>query len=295
MLLTPRALLLLTFSFVFVVAARAQQARTPVVVELFTSEGCSSCPPADALLARLDRDQPIANADIVVLGEHVDYWDQLGWHDRFSSAYFTERQKEYQSFFKLDDIYTPQMVVGGSAQFTGSDSQGISGAIRKAAAQTVQLELTSVEVHGNSVRFTLKDGPETHPEYVNVFAALVDPTDTTEVRAGENEGRTLHHAGVVRWIGLVGSSWHMKELGRHPFDFQATLPMMSSVVGPSGMHQNVLITDGLRLVVFAQTKHIGLILGAASCVLSTGPRPAAEAAFPANRCPSGPPNDTASR
>jgi hypothetical protein len=278
------SLLMPTFSVL------AQQNRATVVVELFTSEGCSSCPPADALLARLGRDQPILNVDIIVLGEHVDYWDSLGWHDRFSSPYLTLRQKTYQSFFNLDDVYTPQIVVSGSAQFTGTDSEGISSAIKKAAAQTVPLQFTSVEVHGNSVSFTLKDGPATHPEYVNVFAALVDPTDTTEVRAGENGGRTLHHAGVVRWIGLIGSSWHMKELGRHPFNFEALLPMMSSVVGPSGGgYQSVPITDGMRLVVFAQTKHIGPILGAASCVLSTTPVPsAAEAPFPANRCPVAP-------
>jgi hypothetical protein len=248
---------------------------TPVLVELFTSEGCSSCPPADALLARLDRDQPIPSADIIVLGEHVDYWDSLGWHDRFSSPDLTRRQKNYQGYFNLDDIYTPQTVVNGSAQFSGTDSAGIGDAIEKAASQTVRIQFNSVEVHRDYVTFTLMDGPATHPEYVNIYADLVDPVDTTEIHAGENKGRTLHHAGVVRSFTMVGGAWHMKELGRHPDQ-----PFMIQTHSPASL-------DGMRLVVFAQTKHIGPILGAVSCVLSTSPTPRAAdgTPFPANPCP----------
>ena len=258
----------------------AQQApgRTPVLVELFTSEGCSSCPPADANLARLDHDQPIPNADIIVLSEHVDYWDSLGWHDRFSSPYVTQRQKNYQAFFHLDDVYTPQVVVNGSTQFSGADSHAIDQAIQRAAAATVPLQFTSVEVHPSSspkyVAFTLMNGPATHPEYVRIYAALVDPEDTTEVRAGENTGHTLHHAGVVRAFTQVGESWHMKELGRHPDQ-----PFSIQIHKPIDLNH-------MRLVVFAQTKPMGPILGSVSCVLSTTPTPAAaEAPFPANRCP----------
>jgi len=98
-----------------------RKARTPVLVELFTSEGCSSCPPADALLQKLDHDQPIEAADIIVLGEHVDYWDGLGWHDRFSSHQYTDRQSGYSNRFNLNSSYTPQMVVDGTEQFVGND------------------------------------------------------------------------------------------------------------------------------------------------------------------------------
>src|SRR6185295_16209008 len=95
---------------------------TPVIVELFTSEGCSDCPPADTLLDRLIATQPVAGAEIIGLGQHVDYWDRLGWKDRFSSAALTNRQRQYQARFNTESIYTPQMVVDGRAEFVGSDA-----------------------------------------------------------------------------------------------------------------------------------------------------------------------------
>jgi hypothetical protein len=269
-LLTPiSTMLLLAISSSTLSQTPAQAPRTPVVVELFTSEGCSSCPPADALLAQLD---PVPGADIIALGEHVDYWDGQGWRDRFSSPSFTQRQRDYQFLFKLDDSYTPQAVVNGSTQFNGANRTGIAKAIHEAEVNTIPLELSSVRVHGNTVTFGLLNGPATYPEYVNVYAALVDPTDATEIHGGENNNRTLHHAGVVRTLAVVGGAWHMNNLAEHPFSVQLHAP--GSV-------------NGMRLVVFAQTKHIGPILGAVSCVLGTGPAPRvpADAPFPANPCP----------
>ncbi|HEV2645138.1 MAG TPA: DUF1223 domain-containing protein [Acidobacteriaceae bacterium] len=272
MLRSSRALLLGVLAAALT-AASAQKPRSPVLVELFTSEGCSSCPPADALLSRFDHEQPIPNADIIALGEHVDYWDHLGWRDRFSSSDFTRRQRSYQSTFHLDDIYTPQVVVNGSSQFNGTDSAAISRAIEQAAARTVPLQFIAVHLEpGNRITFTLANGPVDHSEYIRIFGALVDPSATTQISAGENGGRTLHHVAVVRTLDMLGESWHMKDLGMHPFSL--------SLKSPANL-------TGMRLVVFAQTKPFGPILATVSCVLSTtsATHLPATAHFPENSCP----------
>src|SRR4051794_37883402 len=109
-------------AFVLAVAAKPGAAPpTPIVVELFTSEGCESCPPADVLLQQLASTQPVAGAQIIPLSLHVDYWDQLGWKDRFSSALLTNRQRTYGARFNIDSVYTPQIVVDGRSELVGSD------------------------------------------------------------------------------------------------------------------------------------------------------------------------------
>src|SRR5712692_11371016 len=110
-------------------AMRAAAQPTPILVELFTSEGCSDCPPADGVLEQLIATQPVAGAEVIGLGQHVDYWDQLGWKDRFSSAALTNRQHVYGAHFGLDSVYTPQMVVDGRAQLVGSDGNAARKAI----------------------------------------------------------------------------------------------------------------------------------------------------------------------
>jgi len=257
----------------------ARPGANPVIVELFTSEGCSSCPPADALLAHLQQEQPVPSVNIIALEEHVDYWDHLGWRDRFSSPYITQRQRNYAAAFHLDDVYTPQMIVNGSAQFNGTDSSAIESAIAKASANTIPLQFTSVQFRLGSpvdVSFTVANAPATHSEYVRRYAALVDPDDTTDVHAGENNGRTLHHVDTVRAFAMDGESWHMKVLGKSPWDIQ--LPARSNPVG-------------MRLVVFAQTKPSGPILGAASCTITRQNLDAAQSTsgpFPPDACPAPP-------
>src|SRR5919201_965007 len=115
-------------------AASSQGAKAGVLVELFTSEGCSSCPPADALLRQLDTMPPVNSVGIVVLGEHVDYWDGVGWRDRFSSRQYTDRQSNYARRFSLDSPFTPQMVVDGTQQLVGNNTGALQAALNKAAS-----------------------------------------------------------------------------------------------------------------------------------------------------------------
>jgi hypothetical protein len=232
------------------VHAQTPPSRTPVLVELFTSEGCSSCPPADALLASLDHDQPIPNAQIIVLGEHVDYWDGEGWHDRFSSIQYTERQTQYRDRLHFDSPYTPQMIVNGTDQFVGNDSTHAHAAILRAAeAPRLNLTLTPPTLDGHRISATvsLASAPAGHPQ-ADLYAALVDPSDTTSVRAGENGGRQLHHAGVVRVLQHIGS---VDSLGAQPRTFSLNAPKDAT---PGSM----------RVVVFAQERNLGPILGAAA-------------------------------
>ena len=248
--------MLFSSSFLLVSTSTAQSTRTPVLVELFTSEGCSSCPPADALLARLEREQPIAGAEIIVLGEHVDYWDRLGWRDRFSSHQFTERQSQYSGHFHLDDIYTPQMVVNGSAQFVGNDAPSAGLAIRRAAqGKTLPLALTEIRTEGKHVSASVSlPSTASYGLRGDLYAAIVSSMETTQVRSGENGGQTLHHVGVVRSLMRIG-------------DLQA-------LQRGSVMFEVPTVGDGhaTRLIVFAQTEGSGSILGAVSTAIPNGSR-----------------------
>jgi hypothetical protein len=166
--------------------------RAPVLVELFTSEGCSTCPPADRLLERLD-------PQAIVLSEHVDYWDRLGWKDRFSSHVFTERQEAYAHRFALDEPYTPQMVVDGAAQFVGSDARAAADEIGKAAVRPkVAIRLART---GASIRIAI-DGS---PNAADIWLAVADNSASSQVAAGENKGHELHHIAVVRSLRKIGS------------------------------------------------------------------------------------------
>src|SRR5271167_2309213 len=128
-------LFLITLVLLVVCAVSGSSAETPVVIELFTSEGCSSCPPADALLVDLSRKSPPNGTKLILLGEHVDYWNYIGWTDRFSSAQFSQRQNSYAKDFHLATVYTPQMVIDGRLELVGNDATEVYRSIGKAAAE----------------------------------------------------------------------------------------------------------------------------------------------------------------
>jgi hypothetical protein len=231
---------------------------SPVLVELFTSEGCSSCPPAEALLARLQHDQPIPNANILVLEEHVDYWDSLGWHDRFSSHQITVRQADYIQRLHLEDSYTPQMIVDGTDQFTGNDSTHALRAIAQAARATkLPIALAIINTDQKHLAATAYVAPASQPfPNVDIYAALVQPTASTQVLSGENGGHTLQHVSVVRQMKRIGNLADESASLRFSLDVPAdTTPA------------------DLRLVVFLQRASDGAILGATSCPASAEPTP----------------------
>jgi hypothetical protein len=176
------------------------QPKQAVLVELFTSEGCSSCPPADKTLAFLEKEQPAMNAEIITLSLHVDYWDYLGWKDEFSSADFSERQTVYADKLKLDSTYTPQMVVDGRTQLVGSDTgKAVSSIMEAAKAQKAKIELSNNE---KSLKINISDIP-TH-EDSSVFMAVAENNLVSKVKRGENSGRVLEHISVVRELREIG-------------------------------------------------------------------------------------------
>jgi hypothetical protein len=195
-------------------AGSPERSRVPVLVELFTSEGCSSCPSADALLMRLVRDQPVPGVQVVALAEHVDYWDHLGWRDPFSSSSFTERQSAYARRLGAS-LYTPQLVASGASHVVGSDERAVRAAIAAAAAR-VRGEVSARVVAGAqgvlAVTARWPDGVE-----ADIVVALVADHATSAVSRGENAGRTLEHVAIARRIAIGGS-------GTGSFSGQVALP-----------------------------------------------------------------------
>jgi hypothetical protein len=223
-------------------------APTPVLVELFTSEGCSSCPPADALLSRLGKTQPVPGADIIALEEHVDYWDRLGWKDPFSSEAATARQNEYGEAFGGAQVYTPQMVVDGHAEFVGSSDNDALRAIRaasqapKPAVQLAWQKDDTLSIHVDALT-NAKAGDSTQ-----IFLAIAENMLHSDVKRGENAGRALEHNGVVRQL------LPLEKIAGGP-EFSSTTDIHPA---PGWNRTN------LRAVVFVQDRRSRQILAAAS-------------------------------
>jgi hypothetical protein len=183
---------------------------TPVIVELFTSEGCSDCPPADVLLQKLIDTQPQAGIEVIGLGQHVDYWDRLGWKDRFSSAALTDRQRTYSARFGNDSIYTPQMVVNGRAEFVGSDAAAARRALEKSLNTphgTIRLAIDSQAPAAIVVSVQVTDLPPfAKGDHADVVLAVTEDRLQSDVKRGENRGHVLTHAAVVRYMATVGDA-----------------------------------------------------------------------------------------
>lgn len=192
-------------------SARAHDVRhdtsdVPVLVELFTSEGCSSCPPADDLAAKLVREQPVSGARIITLAHHVDYWDELGWPDPFGSPRATARQRSYAVL--QDGAYTPQAVVDGRAEMTGSRRSAIESAVEASLEQPhgkITLEATPSTGGAFDVAATVAALPPDAASDAELLVAVVQDRGRVAVARGENSGRTLDHTGIVRSLAPVGA------------------------------------------------------------------------------------------
>ena len=230
--------------------ALAQDAKpaTPVLVELFTSEGCSDCPPADDLLARLDTEQFVPGVHAIVLSEHVTYWNHQGWNDPFALGLVDFRQKDYQERFGLASMYTPQMVVDGTEQFVGNSLKALDRAMAQAVAAPKQpLEISDAAFDEGSkggIHFTARmqatDG-------VHLYAAVAQDVTRSDVKGGENNGRTLHHVAVMR---------QLKEFKLNFADGRALW------VSASGVDKGK-DAGAVRLVIFLVDAHTGHVVAAA--------------------------------
>jgi hypothetical protein len=196
-------------------AANADETATStalVVVELFTSQGCNSCPPADAFLGELAQ-----RPDLIALSLHIDYWNYIGWKDPFSSPEATQRQRDYAGSLGLSSVYTPQMIIDGSFDAVGSDRAEVNEAIA-AASQRAKIPVTIATSPTGGWLVTMPEAEVDQP--ATVWLALYDREHVTPVRRGENAGKTLTNYNIVREFRRIGR-WDGTKLDL-PLDIGAT-------------------------------------------------------------------------
>lgn len=223
----------------------------PVLVELFTSEGCSSCPPADAWLQKMDTAQPVHGAQLIVLSEHVDYWNHDGWKDPFSSPLVTQRQEDYARAFRLDSPYTPQVVVNGDVNLQLSDGKQIGQTFQQAvAASPVSMTITSLggdPANPAVFRARIEADGGSAEHNADIYEAVALDHAESQVLHGENGGKRLTHVAVVQQLTRIGTLEKGKKFSR----------AVEIKLKPGTDPKNV------RVVVFAQEPGPGRVLGAA--------------------------------
>ena len=246
----PFLVLFLLFRPATHAADSARPTRTPVLLELFTSEGCSSCPPADTLLAKLDELQPVTGVTVIALEEHVDYWDHQGWRDPFSSADFTTRQQRYAGTLHIESPYTPQMVIDGHSEFVGNDSQrALLELANVARSPKTPVHVVLKEKSGDRISLAVNVAAGSTGE---VLLAIAETGLVSDVARGENAGRNLKHSAVVRKLSTIGKLKSGEGFSAEP------LVKLSKQWKP----------ENLRAVVFVQENTSGKVLGATEIDLS---------------------------
>jgi hypothetical protein len=235
--------------------AKADTQVSPVLVELFTSEGCSSCPPADRALAFLEKEQPVSGAQIIALELHVDYWDNASWKDSFSSALFSQRQNLYAERYRSEQVYTPQMIVDGAQQFIGSDTLQAANVIMEASKKTkATVTLTAGKEAGkDKLKINISGIPKA--ENSTVFLAIAENNLNTDIKGGENSGRKLSHSAVVRELRPIGA---LNGDGK-AFETQADIQLKPEWK-----------KDDVKVVIFVQENNSRRILGAGQLSLAAG-------------------------
>jgi hypothetical protein len=224
----------------------------PILVELFTSEGCSSCPPADAWLKQIDVTQPFAGAQLIVLSEHVDYWNHDGWKDIYSSSFVTDRQEGYVHALGLKGAYTPQIIVDGTLEVRANDGQHVDQTLKQAeATPKIPIRITSVAVDPKNpalLRSHIEADGGSENRHADIYEVVALNQAESQVLHGENSGKHLTHVAVLESLTKIGKLEKGKMFTR---DTEIKLK-------PGTDPKN------LRVIVFAQEAGLGKVLGAAS-------------------------------
>ena len=238
------------------VSQTAGAARVPVLVELFTSEGCSSCPPADTFVGKLDSAQPLPGAELIVLSEHVDYWDHDGWKDPNSSPEITQRQIAYVKELHLKEPYTPQIIVDGTSELRANDQQQVNVVLQHAVGQsTVPICIDDAKIDPKNpavVRLRIDADGNNQKESADVYVAVALNRFSSQVSRGENSGHELTSVAVVQELNEIGTLHKGK-------DFDKTISLK---LKPGTDPNNV------RIVAFLQQPGPSRVVGAAMQKLS---------------------------